>query len=214
MSLTLNAYRRYIDLQSTEGWKLYNNTLTGLKSLLAKSAKINLVPEDFQKITDQMNCVGLQYGYDQMFKRVLLTQTITPAVSAIAAIVADPTATPPILAVPAVPAIPEQFIFGSFQNLLETYSADNIKMALVNASVVWGDDSFTLQNPQVLHEMTIANGLAKTPTNLKPNGEKGQNLQLLQMHSKFMAHHILEILSSPARQAIEQFKLVYTWMMI
>jgi hypothetical protein len=59
--------------------------------------------------------------------------------------------------------------------------------------------------------MMIANELAKTPANLKPNGEKGQHLQLLQMHSKFMAHHILEILSSPARQAIEQFKLVYTW---
>jgi hypothetical protein len=77
---------------------------------------------------------------------------------AIAAIVADPTAAPPILAVPAVPAIPEQFIFGSFQNLLETYSADNIKMASVNASVVWGDDSFPLLNPQVIHEMMIANG--------------------------------------------------------
>ena len=69
----------------------------------------------------------------------------------------------------------------------------------------------TLQNPQMICKMTIANGLAKTPPNLKPNGEKGQNLQLLRMQSKFMAHHILEILSSPARQAIEQFKLVYTW---
>jgi hypothetical protein len=179
MSLTLNTYRRYIDLQSADGWKLYNNALNGFESLLAKSAKINLVPEDFQKIMDQMNCLGLQYGYDHMFKRVPLTRTIIPAVPAIAAIVADPTAAPPILAVPAVPAIPEQFIFRGFQNLLETYSADNIKMALVNASVVWSDDSFTLQNPQVICEMTIANGLAKTATNLKPNGEKGQNLQLL-----------------------------------
>jgi hypothetical protein len=165
-----------------------------------------LVPEDFQKIMDQMNCLGSQYGYNHMFKRVPLTRTIIPAVPAIAAIVADPIAAPPILAVAAVPAIPEQFIFGSFQNLLETYSADNIKMALVNASVVWGDDSFTSQNPQVIREMTIANGLAKTPTDLKSNGEKGQNLQLLRLHSKFMVHHILEILSSPARQAIEQFK--------
>jgi hypothetical protein len=129
MSLTLNAYRRYIDLQSTDGWKLYNNALTSFESLLAKGARIDLVPEDFQKITDQMNCLGLQYGYNHMFKRVPLTQTIIPAVPAIAAIVADPTAAPPILAVPAVPAIPEQFIFGSFQNLLETYSVDNIKMA-------------------------------------------------------------------------------------
>jgi hypothetical protein len=135
MSLTLNAYRRCIDLQSTDGWKLYNNALTSFESPLTKSAKINLVPEDFQKITDQMNCLGLQYGYNHMFKRVPLTRTIIPAIPAIAAIVADPTAAPPILTVPAVPAIPEQFIFGSFQNLLETNSVDNIKMALVNASV-------------------------------------------------------------------------------
>jgi hypothetical protein len=73
MSLTLNAYRRYIDFQSTDGWRLYNNTLTGFKSLLAKSAKINLVPEDFQKIADQMNHLRSQYGYDHMFKRVPLT---------------------------------------------------------------------------------------------------------------------------------------------
>jgi hypothetical protein len=71
MSLTLNAYRRFIDLQSTDEWKLYNNALNGFESLLAKSAKINLVPEDFQKITDQM--MGLQYGYDHMFKRGSLT---------------------------------------------------------------------------------------------------------------------------------------------
>jgi hypothetical protein len=31
------------------------------------------------------------------------------------------------------------------------------------------------------------------------------------MHLKFIAHHILEILSSLACQAIEQSKLVYTW---
>ncbi len=110
-----------------------------------------------------MNHLRSQYGYKHMFKRVPLTQTIIPAVQAIAAIVADPTAAPPILAVPAVPAISEQFIFGSFQNLLETYSADNIKMALVNASVVWGDDSFTSLNPRVIHEMMIANGFLQAP---------------------------------------------------
>jgi hypothetical protein len=59
--------------------------------------------------------------------------------------------------------------------------------------------------------MTIANGLAMMPSHLKPSKPAGENLQLIWMHLKFLAHHILESLSTAARQAIEQFKSVYTW---
>ncbi len=38
--------------------------------------------------------------------------------------------------------------------------------------------------------MTIANGLAMTPTNLKPS-PMGEVLQLQRMHSKFMAHQLM-----------------------
>jgi hypothetical protein len=109
---------------------------------------------------------------------------IIPAISAIAAvaaIVVDPTAIPPVIAAPAVlaiPAVPEQIIFGGFQNILfETYSADNLKIAMTNALITLGNDSFTLQQPQMIQEMTIANGLARTPTNLKPS-DHGEVLQL------------------------------------
>jgi hypothetical protein len=76
---------------------------------------------------------------------------------------ADPTAIPPnlaVAAVPAAPAVPEQAIFWGFQNIIKPYSADNLKIAMTNASVRWGNDSSTLQQPQTIQEMPIENGLA------------------------------------------------------
>jgi hypothetical protein len=40
---------------------------------------------------------------------------------------------------------------------------------------------------------------------------EGKDLVLERMHSKFLGHHILEILTYSARQAIEQQSSVYTW---
>jgi hypothetical protein len=92
---------------------------------------------------------------------------IVPAITAVGAIAVDPTATPPVLAVPVVAAVPEQIILGLHYNMLETYSAENLNMALLNASITWGNDSFTNKTPQIIHEMTIANGLVMTLSNLK-----------------------------------------------
>jgi hypothetical protein len=94
--------------------------------------------------------------------------------------VADATAVPPFLAAPAVlavSAVPETILFGGFRIMIENYSADNLKVIVINDSVTWGDDSFTAQMPQTIREMTIANGLAMTPTNLKPS-KLGEVLQL------------------------------------
>ena len=127
------------------------------------------------------------------------------------AIAVDPTATLPVLAVPVVAAIPEQIIFGLHYNMLETYSAENLNMALLNASITWGIDSFTNKMPQIIWEMTIANGLAMTPSNLKPSKPDGENLQMARMHSKFLVHQLLESLSLAACQSIKQSKKLYTW---
>ncbi len=81
---------------------------------------------------------------------------------------------------------------------------------MINASVTWGDDSFTMQKPQTIREMTIANGLATTPSNLKPS-KLGEVLQLQRMHLKFMAHQLMSLLTPTARQAVEQPKGLYTW---
>jgi hypothetical protein len=216
MALTLNPFRRYIDLKSSEGLKTFNSALHGIDSPLAESAKINLVPQDFQKLSNQLNRLGSQYGYGYLFKRAATTRTIVPAipaVAAVAAIAADLTVVPPILAVPAVAAIPaisEVTFYEDFRNMIENYSSDNLKIAMINASVTWGDGSFTVHMPQTIKEMTIANGLAMTPTNLKPS-KLGEILQLTRMHSKFMAHQVMALLTPTARQAVEQLKGLYTW---
>ena len=184
MALTLNPFWRYIDLKTSEGLKTFNSALHGFDSLLPESAKINLVPQDFQKLCDQLNRLGSQYGYDHLFKRAATTRTIVPVIPAVAAvaaiaIAADLTVVPPILAVPAVaaiPAIPEVTFYGGFRNMIENYSSDNLKIAVINASVTLGDDSCTTQMPQTIKDLTIANGLAMTPTNLKPS-KLGEILQ-------------------------------------
>ena len=94
--------------------------------------------------------------------------------------------------------------------MLENYSSNNLNIALINASVIWGDKSFTVQMPQEIRQMTIANGLAMTPTNLKPS-PMGEVLQLQRMHLKFMAHQLMSLLNPTARQTVEQLKKLYTW---
>jgi hypothetical protein len=143
MALSLNAYQRYIDLKSMEGLKLYNGALHGFESPLGEGQKINLVNQDFQKLNDQMNCLGLQFRYNYVFKHVPKICMLVPEIPGVAAIAVDPTATPPVLAVSAVAAVPDQIIFGLYYNMLETYSAENLNMALLDASITWGNNSFT-----------------------------------------------------------------------
>jgi hypothetical protein len=88
--------------------------------------------------------------------------------------------------------------------MIENYSVDNIKITVINASVTWGDNSFTVQRmPQTIKEMTIANGLAMTPTNLKPT-KLSEVLKLMRMHSTFMAHQLMALLTQTALQAVRQ----------
>jgi hypothetical protein len=95
--------------------------------------------------------------------------------------------------------------------MLETYSAENLNVALLNASITWGNNSFTNKMPQIIREMMIANGLAMTPSNLKPSKPEGENLQMACLHCKFLVHQLFESLSLDARQSIKQFKKPYTW---
>jgi hypothetical protein len=150
MALSPNSYQRYIDLKSAEGLKLYNGALHGFESLLTDGQKINLVNQDFQTLNDQMNCLGLEFEYNYVFKHVPKTCMVIPAIPAVAAIAADPTANPPVLATSAVVAVPEKIIFGLHYNMVETYSAENLNVALLNTSITWGNDSFTNKVPQII----------------------------------------------------------------
>ncbi len=82
--------------------------------------------------------------------------------------------------------------------MFENDSVDNLKIAVINASVTWGDNSFTAQMHQI-KEMTIANQLAITQTNLKPTKLSViLQLQLMRMHSKYMAHQLMSLLIQKA----------------
>ena len=87
--------------------------------------------------------------------------------------------------------------------MIGNYSVDNLKITVINASVTWGDNSFTVQMPQTIKEMTIANGLAMMPTNLKPT-KLSEVLKLMRMHSTFMAHQLMALLTQTALQAVRQ----------
>jgi hypothetical protein len=94
MALSLNAYRRYINLKSAEGVKLYTTATNGFESTLLEGAKINLVNQDFQKLSNQMNRLVEIFGFDHLFKHVPKTCPINPAMLAVAAVIGDPTAVP------------------------------------------------------------------------------------------------------------------------
>jgi hypothetical protein len=132
----LKQYQRYIDFKTSEGLRIFNSTLHDFDSQLAEGAKINLISQDFQKLSDNLNCLRSQYGYNHVFKHAPTTQMIIPAIppsAAVAAIVADSTTLPPVLAAPAVlavPAVTEEFNFWGFQNIPKTYSADNLRLQL------------------------------------------------------------------------------------
>ena len=92
-------------------------------------------------------------------------------------------------------------------NMLERYSDDNVELAQKHASFTWGDRTFTVNAMNSIREFTQANGFLDNTGALTNDGD----LVLERMHSKFLGHHILEILTDSARQAIAQQSLIYTW---
>ena len=92
--------------------------------------------------------------------------------------------------------------------MLERYSDDNVKLALKHASLTWGDRSFTIMAANTIGDLNQANGFLNVGGALT---DEGKDLVLERMHSKFLAHQLLELLTDSARQAIEQQSALYTW---
>jgi hypothetical protein len=124
-----------------------------------------------------------------------MVQTIIPE------IVADDTVVPPIA------GVPEEILYTENINILEHYSDENIVLACKHALLTWGGRSFIIMASKTIKPLTAANGGLVCAGALS---EKGKELVLERMHSMFLGHQIMELLTPSAHQAIEQQANLYT----
>ena len=149
---SLNIYRKFFDTSTKEGISLYNNAINNFKSPLADNEKITLHPKDSQVFSDIVKSLSNQYGYDFLIQNLPTTRTVINGAN-----VGDP----------------QTITYGNHINLLEEYAPNNVERAKIFASVVWGNGSFTLQNPQQISELTEAAGdwTAHNPPRLTNQGK-------------------------------------------
>ena len=114
---------------------------------------------------------------------------VTPAVQAI---VADPTAVPPVLAVEAIPAL---IAYLTPIKVLDVYSDKLLDIAQKNASLIWGNEFFTIQNPKEIEQLTAANGYL---TNGGCINIAGKKIVLQRILSKILAYQALALLTDEA----------------
>ena len=185
MASQLNSYRNFIDIKTKEGQALVSNAIDKFTSPLAGDERISLIGSDFQKLKYNINHLGSHYGYDYLFKRCGTLRFDTPV------IVADPA--------DGILAAPASVSYVAPINMLERYSDGNIELAQMHASLIWGDCTFTVSTT-IMDDLTPMNGFMTGANNLNA---LGKGLVLKRMHSKFLGHHLPELLTDPARQAIE-----------
>ena len=193
MASQLNSYRNFIDIKTKEGQSLLANAIEKFTSPLAGDERIALIGPDFQKLKDNISRLGSLYGYDYLFKRCASTRVDTPAI--------------PEDVAAGIAAVPASVSYTNPINMLERYTDGNVELAQKHASLIWGDRTFTV-SATVIDPLTAANGFATGAGNLNAEGKK---LVLKRMHSKFLGHQLLALLTDSARQAIEQQSSLYTW---
>ena len=190
---SLNRYRDFIDTSTKEGIVLYDNAITNFTSPLEAGNGIKLVPKDGPRLIETLNKLANTFGYDYMMKNVPTRRVVTTTA-------ADTPGDPDVVTISYADRI----------NLLENYSADNVTHCKKNASLIWGDKTFTVQNLKTLRALTNADGeiTAHDPPRLQAPGKL---LMRERMQSKIMAHQAMEILDSSAKTSIRLQKSHYTW---
>jgi hypothetical protein len=196
MASQLNGYRNFIDIKTKKGQSLASNAVDKFISPLIGDEHIQLISKDFQKLKNNLLQSRSRYGYDYLIKHCATIWTVIPE------IVADTAAVPPVI------RVPEEIVYSNIMNMLEHYSDENIVLACKHASLIWGDRSFTITASNTIEPLTVANGGLVCGGTLT---DKGKDLVLKRMRSKFLGHQIMELLTDSARQAIEQHANQYTW---
>ena len=204
MTLFLNAYRNFIDVSTREGLTFLSNATDKFDCPLKDDDCISLCSggHDYQKLKDTLLRCSQRFGYQHLLNNVPTRQLVTPAVPAIAT---DPAAVPPV---PAAAAIPASVEYLNPIKALDVYSDMLLDIAQRNASVIWGNESFTDQNLKEIQQLTAANGYLTTSGQINPAGKKLIQQRIL---SKILAHQTLALLTDEARQVIKQQADLYTW---
>ena len=195
MASQLNGYCNFIDIQNKESHALVSNAVDKFISPLVGDERVQLLGKDFQKLKDTLLQLGSCYGYNHLIKHCAMVWTV------ILEIIDDPNAVPPVV------GIPEEIHYTNSINILEHYSKEHIVLACKNASLTWGDRSFTIMASNTKEPLTVANGGLVCAGTLS---DEGKELALERMHSRFLGHQIMELLTPSARQAIEQHANLFT----
>jgi hypothetical protein len=158
-------------------------------SPLVGDERVQLLGKDLQKLNDNLLQLRSRYGYDHLIKRCAMVRTVIPE------IVDDPAAVPPVV------GVPEEINYTNSINILEHCSDEHIVLARKHASL-------TIMASNTIKPLTVANGCLIRAGTLS---DEGKEHVLERMHSKFLGHQIIELLTPSARQAIEQHANLYTW---
>ncbi len=115
--------------------------------------------------------------------------TVCTVIPAIPAVIADPD-----LGIAAAPAVQQMITYTNEINMLEVYSDKLLEISQKNSSMTWDDESFTVQTPRVIRELTQANGEI-TPVTKKLTATGKEAIQK-RLHSKILlsddAHKVIE----------------------
>ncbi len=133
---------------------------------------------------------------------VVTNRVVTPAIQAVQA---DPNANPPFQV---VVGVPQSITYLNPMKVLEIYLDKLLDIAQKNASLIWGDQSFTDQNPKEIFELMAANGNLTNTGCLNTTGKKVIQQRIL---SKILAHQTLAMLTNEACQVIERQINLFTW---
>jgi hypothetical protein len=187
MASQLNIYCNLIDIQTKEGQALVSNVIDKFTSPLLFQDRISLIGTNFQKLKDNIYRLGFCFGYDYLYKHCATVIMFIPEV------IAD--------LHNGIVGVPKQLYYANPINMLEKYSDGNIELSQKHASLTWGDCSFTFMHANTINNLTAANGFMDATGKLT---DSGKELILKRMQSKFLGHHLLELLTDSAHQAIEQ----------
>ena len=186
---SINPYRAYYDTSTREGIYLQDAAVNKFVNPLETEDRIKLCTADARTFIATIERTSRRFGYDFMITNVPTRRIETPGPN---------------------PGDPVVVTYGDHINMLEHFSSENIVHARKFASLIWGDNSFTETQDQVLMPLTNARGEI---TNHNPPRltQRGQSRMRDRIQSSNLGFQALALLSDTARTSIELQAKKYIW---